>query len=88
MTNSPRATNNEKDLCSLTDTKFKCGVVKILKELRLNINELRVDMNGNADYFRKEVENIRRNAEKFKNSSAEMQTELKSRKSKMNNAEE
>ena len=65
--NSPKAVSNEKDLCSLTDTKFKCGVVKILKELRLNINELRVDMNGNADYFRKEVENIRKNKEKLEN---------------------
>ena len=28
--------------------------MKILKELRLNIKELRADMNNNADYFRKE----------------------------------
>jgi len=40
--------------------------VKILKELRLNIKELRsVDINSNADYFRKELENIRRNQEKL-----------------------
>ena len=40
-------------------------------------NELRVDINSNPDYFRKELENIRRNQEKFENSFAETQTELK-----------
>ena len=30
--NSPEATNNETDLCSLTDTEFKREIVKILKE--------------------------------------------------------
>ena len=44
--------------------------MKILKELRAN-------MNSNADYFRKEIENIRRNQEKLENSFAEIQTELK-----------
>ena len=29
-------------------------------ELRLTIKELRVDINSNADFFRKELENIRR----------------------------
>ena len=51
--NSPEATNNETDLCSLTDTEFKKETVKILKELRVDMKELRVDMNCNADYFRK-----------------------------------
>ena len=59
--NSHEAANNETDLCSLTDTEFKREVVKILKELRLNIKELRADMNSNADSFRKELEKIRRN---------------------------
>ena len=45
-------------------------------------------MNSNADSFRKELENIRRNIEKLENSFAETQTELKAIKSKMNNAEE
>ena len=45
-------------------------------------------MNINADYFRKELENIRRNQEKFKVSWAESQGELKALKSRMNNAEE
>ena len=63
--NSPKAVDNETDLCSLTDTKFKRELVKIPKELRLNIKELRVDINSNADYFRKELENIRRNIEKL-----------------------
>ena len=40
------------------------------------MNELRVDMNSNADYFRKELENIRRSQEKLENSFAEMQAEL------------
>ena len=45
-------------------------------------------MNSNADYFRNELENIRRSQEKLENSFAEMQTELKALKSRMNNAEE
>ena len=32
--NSPKAVNNETDLCSLTDLEFKREIVKILKELR------------------------------------------------------
>ena len=62
--------------------------MKILKELRLNIKELRVDMNSNADSFIKELENIRRNIEKLENSFAEMQIELMALNSSMNNAEE
>ena len=49
---------------SLIDIEFKREIVKILKELRLNIEELRADMNSNADYFIKELES-RRNIEKF-----------------------
>ena len=41
--------------------------MKILKEFRLNIKELRADINRAADYFRKEVENIRKNQEKLEN---------------------
>ena len=48
----------------------KRRLAKILKELR-------ADMNSNADYFRKERENIRRSQEKLKNSFAEMQAELR-----------
>ena len=51
------------------------------------MKELRADINSNADYFRKEGENIRRSQEKLENSFAETQTELKPLKSKMNNAE-
>ena len=61
---SPEGENNETDLCSLTDTEFKKETVKILKELRGNVKELRADMDSNADYFRKEIENIRRSQEK------------------------
>ena len=47
-------------------------MVKILKELRLNIKELREDMNRNADSFRKELQNIKRSQEKQENSCAEL----------------
>ena len=60
--------------------------MKILKELRPNIKELRVDINSNANYFRKEIENIRRNQEILENSSP--QTDLKSLNRRKNNAEE
>ena len=50
--NSPKAVNNETELCSLTDLEFKREIVKILKELR-------DDMNSNADALRKELENMR-----------------------------
>ena len=64
---SPKAVNNEIALCSLTDLKFKREIVKILKELRQ-------DMNSNAHTLRKELENIRRSQEKLEHSLAEMQT--------------
>ena len=67
---SPKAVNNETDLCSLTDLEFKREIVKILKELR-------EDMNSNADNLRKELENIRRSQEKLEHSFAEIQTELR-----------
>ena len=79
--NSPKAVNNETDLSSLRDIEFKMEVVKIMKELR-------EDINGNTDSFRKELENIRRSQEKLENSFAEMQTELKAITSRTNNAEE
>ena len=63
--NSPEGGNNETDLYSVTDTKFKMERVKILKELRVNMKELRVDMNSNADYFKKELENLRKSQEKL-----------------------
>ena len=47
--NSPETANNETDLCCLTDTEFKRKTVKIVKELRLDIKELRADMNSNTD---------------------------------------
>ena len=56
--NSPEAAN-EIDLCSLADTEFKKETVKILKELRVTMKELRADIDHIADYFRKELENIR-----------------------------
>ena len=50
--------------------EFKREIVKILKELR-------EDMNSNADALRKELENIRRSQEKLEHSFAEIQTELR-----------
>ena len=61
-------------------------IVKILKELRMTIKELRADMNSDADFFGKELENMR-NIEKLENSFAETQTELMAIESKRNNAE-
>ena len=77
--NSPKAVNNEIELCSLTDLEFKREIVKILKELG-------EDMNSNAGSLRKELENIRNSQEKLENSFAEIQTELKAIKTRMNNA--
>ena len=53
------------------DTKFKKKVVKILRELRAKVKELRAGMNSSADCFRKEIENIRRSQEKLENPFAE-----------------
>ena len=64
--NSSDGANNGRDLCSLTDTEFKKETVKIMKEIREDMKELRADMNSNADYFRKELENIRRSQEKIR----------------------
>ena len=41
------------------------------------MKELRADIISSTDYFRQELENIRRNIEKLENSFAEMQTEVK-----------
>ena len=79
--NSSKAVNNETDFFSLTDLEFKREIVKILKELR-------EDMNSNADTLRKELENIRTSQEKVEHSFAEIQTELRAVKTRMNNAEE
>ena len=59
--NSPEAANNETDLCRVIDTEFT-------KERVTTLKELRVDINSNEDYFRKELENIRKSQEKLENS--------------------
>ena len=51
--NSPEAANKETDIDSLTGIQLKKEKMKIMKELRVNMKELRADMDGNADYFRK-----------------------------------
>ena len=79
--NSSKSVNNETDLCSLTDIEFKGEIVKILKELK-------EDMSSNADSFRKKLEDMRRSQEKLGNSFAEIQTEIKAIKTRMNHAEE
>ena len=55
--NALEGTNNEIDLFSLMDTKFKKEVMKIWKELRKVFNR-------NADYGKKELETERRSQEK------------------------
>ena len=60
------------DLCSLRDFEFKREIVKILKELR-------DDMNSDADTLRKKLENIKRSQEKLENSFAEIQNELRAK---------
>ena len=55
--------------------------MKILKELRMAINI-------NAYYFKKELDTIRRSQEKLENPFAETKAELKALNSRMNNAEE
>ena len=79
--NSPNAVNNETDLYSVTDFEFKRVRVKILKELREN-------MNNKADSLRKELENIRRKQEKLENSFVEIQIVPMEMKTRMNNADE
>ena len=56
--NSPESADKETDLWSLKDTEFKKEVMKILKELRMAIY-------SNADYFKKELQTIRRGQEKL-----------------------
>ena len=55
--NALEGTNNEIDLFSLMDTKFKKEAMKIWKELRKVFNR-------NADYGKKELETVRRSQEK------------------------
>ena len=78
--NSPKAIDNETVLCSLTDFEFKRERVKILKELRENIN-------SNADSFRKELRKYEepRKTVKF---NCRVTNELKAIKTRMNNAKE
>ena len=78
---SPERTNNEADLFNMIDTDFKQEIMKILKELRRTIDR-------NADYYKKELETIKRNQEKLENSFAEMKAELKAMNGRMNNVEE
>ena len=54
----------------MTELEFKREIVKLLKEVR-------EDMNNNAVSLRNELENIRRSQEKLENSFAELQTELR-----------
>ena len=68
--NLPKAVKNETNLCSLIDIEIKREIVKILKELRLNINELREDTNSNTYSLRKALERIGRSQEKWENSFA------------------
>ena len=79
--NCPEEVNNETDLWSLRDSKFKKEIMKMLKELRM-------DISSNADCFKKEIETIRRSQERIENLFAEMQAELNASNSRMKNTEE
>ena len=59
-----------------TKKKKKKEIIKIL------------DINSKRDYFKKELETIRRSQEKLENSFTELKAELKEMSSGMNNAEE
>ena len=56
-------------------------VMKIQKKLRKAINR-------NEDYYKKELEIIKRNQEKLENPFAEKHAELKAMNRRMNNADE
>ena len=56
--NSPEGANKETGLCSLTNTEFKKEVMKLLKELRM-------DINSNTGYFWRELETINKSQEKL-----------------------
>ena len=65
--NSSEGANRVKQTSAVEiDTKFKKEIVKIPKELRVNMKKLKVDMNSNADYFIKELENMRRSQKKIR----------------------
>lgn len=65
--NSSEGSNNATDLCSLTETEFKREILKILKELRVNMKPLKKgDINGNEDYFGKELKTIWKSQENEK----------------------
>ena len=44
---SPKAVSNETDLCSLIDIEFKREVLKILKELREDMNTIQINLERN-----------------------------------------
>ena len=77
---SLEGTNNKTDLFSLTDKKFKKDVMKILKKLRKTIDR-------NTDYYKQELEIIRKIQEKLENSFPETKAELKAMISRMNSLE-
>ena len=45
--NSPKAVYSETELCSLTDLEFKREIVKILKELREDMNSMQTPSERN-----------------------------------------
>ena len=52
------------------------------------LNELITAIESNTDYFKNELETIRRSQEKLENPFAEMKFELKALNSRINNAKE
>ena len=62
--------------------------MKILKELKVTIKEIRADMNCNEDYLERNRKYKRESRKIRKFIWAEMQNELKALKIRMNNSEE
>ena len=56
--------------------------------IKTKYQQIKSGINSDADSFRKEIENMRRNIEKLENSFGEMQTELKVLELLITNAEE
>ena len=77
-----------KQISAVSQTPSSKGESENIEGIKSEYEELRANTNSNADYFRKELENIRRSQEKLENSFADKHHELKPLKIRMDNAEE
>ena len=56
-----------KQISAVSQTPSSKGESENIEGIKSEYEELRANTNSNADYFRKELENIRRSQEKFEN---------------------